>query len=202
MSNQGLLLVLSGPSGVGKGTLVSLLREADEAVTVSVSATTRAPREGEVDGASYFFISNEKFDRMVERGEFLEYSRHFGNAYGTPKAEVEKMLRAGKTVILEIDVNGALAVKSAMPESVLIMIAPPSFASLKQRLLARNTETEEVIQGRISRAAFELSHTGKYDYVVVNDLLSEALSEIRAIVSAEKCKTARRGETITKLLED
>lgn len=202
MSHRGLLLVLSGPSGVGKGTLVSLLTETDKNVAVSISATTRAPRVGEEHGKSYFFLSQEEFARMEKNGEFLEFSHHFGNGYGTPKQTVLNAMAEGKTVILEIDVNGALAVKQALPESVLIMIAPPDFKALKERLTKRNTETEEVIANRISRAAFELSKTELYDYVVVNDNLTAALENIQAIILAEKSKTAHSGETIKKIMEE
>ncbi len=202
MSNCGLLLVISGPSGVGKGTLVSLLSKADKNALVSVSATTRAPRVGEKHGESYFFLSQEEFARMENEGGFLEFSYHFGNGYGTPKQTVLNAIAEGKTVILEIDVNGALAVKQAMPESVLIMIAPPDFNALRDRLIKRNTESEEVIANRISRAAFELSKTELYDYVVVNDNLTQALENIQAIILAEKSKAARSGETIKKIMEE
>ncbi len=202
MSRRGLLLVLSGPSGVGKGTLVSRLMENDPEITLSVSATTRAPREGEKNGVSYFFLSAEEFLRMEKEGEFLEFSHHFGNSYGTPKAVVMQAMEEGKTVILEIDVNGALAVKQTLPESVLIMIAPPDFAALKERLIKRNTESEEVINNRIARAAFELSKTDLYDYLVVNDDIVAAENRIKAIMQAEKSKTARNGETIKKIMEE
>lgn len=174
------LIVISGPSGVGKGTIVNeLLKKGDYAL--SVSCTTRAPRIGEKEGVSYFFISREKFLSMIEEDGFLEYDDHFGNFYGTPKDFVEKQLQT-KNVILEIEVNGAFKAKKSYPEAILIMIVPPSMDELKHRLFGRGTESKENIEGRLSRIDYELSKTDKYDYTVVNDDLERAVGEIEQII--------------------
>lgn len=178
------LLVISGPSGVGKGTLVKAIKARRADVAESISCTTRAPREGETHGKEYFFLTKEEFLRRIEERDFLEYDEHFGNYYGTPKSFVLEMLKT-KSVILEIDVVGALNTKKAIPESVLIMIAPPSVEELKRRLVGRGTETEEAIKNRLSRLEYELSQQDKYDYVVVNDDLEKALQEIENILDAK-----------------
>ena len=178
------LLVISGPSGVGKGTLVKAIKARRADVTESISCTTRAPREGETHGKEYFFLTKEEFLRRIAEDDFLEYDEHFGNYYGTPKSFVLEMLKT-KSVILEIDVVGALNTKKAIPESVLIMIAPPSVEELKRRLVGRGTETEEAIKNRLSRLEYELSQQDKYDYVVVNDDLEKALQEIENILDAK-----------------
>ena len=178
------LLVISGPSGVGKGTLVKAIKARRADVTESISCTTRAPREGEIHGKEYFFLTKEEFLRRIAEDDFLEYDEHFGNYYGTPKSFVLEMLKT-KSVILEIDVVGALNTKKAIPESVLIMIAPPSVEELKRRLVGRGTETEEAIKNRLSRLEYELSQQDKYDYVVVNDDLEKALQEIENILDAK-----------------
>lgn len=181
---RNILIVLSGPSGVGKGTIVSKLLE-NGRYSLSVSCTTRAPRDGERDGESYFFISKEKFLEMIGAGGFLEYSNHFGNYYGTPREFVESKLESGD-VILEIDVDGALRVKKAHPEAVLIMILPPDMDRLRARLVGRGAETAEKIEERLARAEYELSLKNKYDYAVVNDNLDAAVAEIEKIIEHEK----------------
>lgn len=178
------LLVISGPSGVGKGTLVKAIKARRADVAESISCTTRAPREGEIHGKEYFFLTKEEFLRRIAEDDFLEYDEHFGNYYGTPKSFVLEMLKT-KSVILEIDVVGALNTKKAIPESVLIMIVPPSVEELKRRLVGRGTETEEEIKKRLSRLEYELSQQDKYDYVVVNDDLEKALQEIENILDAK-----------------
>lgn len=186
MNNQrGVLAVISGPSGVGKGTIVSLLLQRNGSTALSVSCTTRAPREGEVDGKNYFFISREKFLNMIEEGGFLEYSEHFDNLYGTPRFFVEEKLKTGD-VILEIEVDGALNVKKVYPDAVLIMVAPPSREELVKRLKGRGTEAEEVILKRLARADYELSMSDKYDYVVINDDLEQAVEKINQIMESER----------------
>jgi guanylate kinase len=175
------LLVVSGPSGVGKGTLVKLLKAKRSDVVESVSCTTRAPREGEVHGREYYFLSKEEFQRRIQENDFLEYDEHFGNFYGTPKSFVKEKLKE-KSVILEIDVNGALNAKKAFPESKLVMIVPPSEEELKNRLLGRGSETEEQIQTRLKRLNFELSQKDKYDFVIVNDDLNKALKALEEIL--------------------
>lgn len=183
---RNLLIVLSGPSGVGKGTIVNELKKIYDFAT-SVSCTTRAPREGEIDGKHYFFLSKENFNSMIERGELLEYDNHFGNLYGTPKAFVEEKLKT-QNVLLEIEVNGALNAKKVYPAAVLIMIVPPSVEELKARLMGRGTEDEEKIAERLKRLDYELSKKDEYDYVVVNDNLQKAVTEIENIIKAERLK--------------
>ena len=174
------LIVISGPSGVGKGTIVNeLLKKGDYAL--SVSCTTRAPRVGEKEGISYFFISKQKFLSMIEDGGFLEYDNHFENYYGTPKDFVEKQLQT-KNVILEIEVNGAFKVKKSYPEAILIMIAPPGMEELKSRLVGRGTESAEDIEERLARLDYELAQSDKYDYTVINDDLERAIGEIEKII--------------------
>lgn len=181
---KNLLLVISGPSGVGKGTIVNhLLRQGNYAL--SVSCTTRAPRSGEREGKEYFFISKEEFLHMIENGGLLEYSNHFENYYGTPKKFVEDKLK-DFDVILEIEVDGALQVKKSYPDAVLIMILPPSVEELHARLVHRGSETEEKIQKRISRMEYEISKKLEYDYVVINDDLQTAVDKIENIIEKER----------------
>ena len=177
------LLVISGPSGVGKGTIVKAIKTRRDDVVESISCTTRLPREGETHGKEYFFLTKEEFLQRIADDDFLEYDEHFGNYYGTPKSFVREMLKE-KSVILEIDVVGALNAKKAIPESVLIMIVPPSVEELKRRLSGRGTESEEEIQNRLSRLDYELSQQDKYDYVVVNDDLERAIGQIEDILQA------------------
>lgn len=182
---KNVLAVISGPSGVGKGTVIKKMFELCPDLCESVSCTTRAPRAGEVDGKDYFFIPKERFEQMISRGELLEYSAHFENYYGTPKAFVEEKLETGD-VILEIDVDGALMVKKSHPSAVLIMITPPDMQELERRLKKRGTESDEKIALRISRAEYELSKSDKYDYCVVNDEVTRAAESILAIIRKEK----------------
>lgn len=182
---RGVLAVVSGPSGVGKGTIVGELLKRKQNIALSVSCTTRAPREGETDGKSYFFITREKFLKMIEEGGFLEYSEHFENLYGTPRFFVEEQLKT-HDVILEIEVDGALNVKKVYPDAVLIMIAPPSRDELIRRLEGRGTEDGQVIAKRLARADYELSKSDMYDYVVVNDDLQRAVDEICEIIESER----------------
>ena len=185
MSNN-LLLVFSGPSGVGKGTIVKeLLKDGNYAL--SVSCTTRKMREGEEEGKSYFFISKEKFLEEVEKGGFLEYSNHFDNFYGTPRKFVEKQLEE-RDVILEIEVDGALQVKKSYPEAILVMIVPPSVEELKNRLVGRGTESAEKIASRLERYEYELSQKHNYNYVVENGKLSECVKNLKEIIKNEKSK--------------
>lgn len=181
---RNLLIVFSGPSGVGKGTIVNKLLEKG-GYALSVSCTTREVRDGEKDGISYFFITREKFKKLVASGGFLEHSEHFSNLYGTPKEYVEEKLK-GSDVILEIEVDGALQVKKKHPEALLIMIVPPDKEELRARLVKRGTESAEKIEERLRRMDYELSKSGSYDYVVVNDELDRAVEEISNIIKAEK----------------
>ena len=175
------LLAVSGPSGVGKGTMVKTLIARREDVVESVSCTTRAPREGEVHGKHYFFLSREEFERRIAEGDFLEYDEHFGNYYGTPKSFVRETL-PHKSIIMEIDVVGALNAKKEFPETVLVMVVPPSVEELRRRLSGRGSETEAQIQNRLERMAYELSHADEYDYVVVNDDLEKAIRALEDII--------------------
>lgn len=175
------LVVISGPSGVGKGTIAKALIERNKDMALSISCTTRAPRIGEKNGREYFFIPKEEFKEKIANNGFLEYSEHFENYYGTPKDFVLEKLKE-KTVILEIDVNGGLKVKENMPEAVLIMILPPSLEEVRNRLIKRNTESLEKIEKRMQRIEFELGKKEQYDYSVVNDKLQVAIEEVENII--------------------
>ncbi len=188
--DKGLLVVVSGPSGAGKGTVMGRLITGG-GYALSVSATTRSPREGEKDGINYFFKTRDEFEKMIADNEFLEYAEFCGNYYGTPAPYVQAMLDEGKNVILEIEVKGAFQVKERCPEAVLVFLAPPSIKELESRLVGRGTETADVIEKRLARALEELDLIDNYDYVVVNDDIDEAVSDIRSIVRAERRKTAR-----------
>lgn len=197
---RGLLIVVSGPAGVGKGTVDAALMAKHPEIKMSVSATTRAPRPGEVEGVHYFFRTKDEFDRMIEENAFLEYMHVFGmNYYGTPKAFVESERDKGNHVILEIDVQGAMKVKEACPDAVMVFIAPPSLKILKDRLVGRGTETQESIDVRTATALEELKQLPKYDYMVVNDVVDEAVAEMESILCAELVRTSRNTELITKL---
>ena len=187
MPMKNVLFAISGPSGVGKGTLVKMLLEGDENLVSSVSCTTRAPRAGEADGKDYFFIDRDTFEKKIAAGGFLEYDEHFGNYYGTPLSFVEETL-AKKSVILEIDVKGAMSAKAKKPDTVTVFIAPPSAEELKKRLRGRQSESEQQISERVARAAYEESFARRYDYTVVNDDLQEAYARLRQIVETERAK--------------
>ena len=178
---KGKLLAVSGPSGVGKGTIVKTLIGRREDIVESVSCTTRSPRAGEVHGREYFFISKEEFVRRIGENDFLEYDEHFGNYYGTPKSFVLETLKT-KSVIMEIDVVGSLNAKKTFPECILVMVVPPSMDELKRRLKGRNSETDEEIENRLARMEYELSHCDEYDYVIVNDDLENAIAQLEAII--------------------
>ncbi len=179
-----ILMAVSGPAGVGKGTIVKTIIAKRDDVVESVSCTTRKPRAGEIDGKHYFFISKEEFLRRIEEKDFLEYDEHFGNYYGTPRSFVEETLKT-KSVILEIDVVGSLNVKKEFPELVLVMIAPPSVEELKRRLIGRGSEDEESLKTRLARLDYELAQRDKYDYYIVNDDLDTAIAEVEAILDGE-----------------
>ena len=182
MATKARLFVISGPAGAGKGTLVARIRDRRPNLDLSVSATTRKPREGEVDGVAYYFLSEEEFTRRVEAGEFLEWDGHFDKRYGTLRSEVDSRLEAGHSVILEIDVNGALNVKRMNPDAVLVLIAPPSLEVLEERLRGRGTETEEQIALRLARVEMEMAAAEQYDEVVVNDDLETAVNQLDALM--------------------
>lgn len=193
VARRGLMFVLSSPSGAGKSTLARKLLEADDNMSLSVSATTRAPRPSEVDGREYKFLKKEQFEEMADRGEFLEHAMVFGNHYGTPRAPVEAMLIQGKDVLFDVDWQGARALRAAEPQDVVgIFILPPSMAELERRLRARNEDAEDVIKKRMARSVDEISHWEEYDYVLVNTLLEQTLAQIKQILAAERLKRHRQ----------
>lgn len=190
--NKGILIVLSGFSGSGKGTIMKkLMRRYSEQYALSISATTRNPRPGETDGVEYFFRTKEEFESMIERDELIEYAKYVENYYGTPKAYVEEQLAAGKDVILEIEIQGALKVKDKFPDTVLMFVTPPSAEELKKRLVGRGTEEMSVIESRLSRAVEEAQGIEAYDYLVVNDDLDECVEEVHSIIRNEHYRVKR-----------
>ena len=199
--NKGLKIVLSGPSGSGKGTIVKELIK-DDQFLLSISATTRSPRQGEEEGVHYFFKTRDAFESMIAQNELLEYAEFCGNYYGTPKAFIEESVKNGKDVILEIEVEGAMQIKKIYPEAVFIFVVPPSLTELESRLVGRNTEAREVIEQRLARAKEELALYTQYDYVVVNDRLVEAIDEIKCIVRAEKLKSSFYGQKIEDVIQN
>ena len=188
MSKKGLLVVYSGFSGVGKGTVMKEMLKREETFRLSVSATTREPRPGEVDGREYYFLTKEKFLEMIEKDEFLEYAQYADNYYGTPKKAVEDMLNEGYNVFLEIEVQGGLQIMEKCPDCLSIFIVPPSLEVLEQRLRGRGTETEEVIEKRMKAALDEQKYTSRYDFVVKNDIVEDAVNDVINIVKTEKEK--------------
>ncbi len=192
LNDKGLLIVLSGPSGVGKGTVrKALFNMPGHNLEYSISMTTRKQRPGEVNGKDYYFVSREEFEQRIKDGKFLEHAEFVGNYYGTPLDLVEEKLQAGKEVVLEIEVQGALQVREKCPDAVFIFLAPPSKQALYDRLRSRGTETEEVIEQRVMKANKEFKLAYKYDYIVVNDTVENAADRIRAIIRAEHAKTER-----------
>lgn len=202
MIERGLLIVLSGPSGVGKGTVRKAIFSKDDVdFEYSISMTTRKPREGEVDGVDYFFKSKEEFQSLIEQDKFIEWAEYVGNYYGTPVDYVEQCLSQGKDVFLEIEVQGALQVKNKFPEGVFIFLAPPSLSELKKRITTRGTETADLINNRMTVAKEEIEMMDAYDYVVENDEVDLACSRIQSIVVAEHCKRSRIREKYQRMLE-
>ena len=187
---KGMLLVISGPSGTGKGTLIERLMKEDSTLVFSVSATTRAPRPGEIDGVHYHFVTNEQYDELVAANAFVEYATVHGNRYGTLRSEVYERLERGENVVLDIDVQGALNVIAQEKEKVSIFILPPSMQVLRDRLTGRGTETEEAVERRLHNAVWEISQKDKYQYKVINDDLETCLHTLQAIIEAEKHSSA------------
>lgn len=188
MIRNGILFVISGPSGVGKGTITEALLKRNTNLKVSISATTRPPREGEIDGKDYFFISRDRFKQLIEEDEFLEWANVYSNMYGTPRQFVQNNLDNRSDVLLEIDIQGALQVKEKMPDGVFIFIAPPSIEELSYRLIARGKDSHDSIEQRLKACREEMSMMHEYDYMVINDDVDEAVKKIEAIIIAERCK--------------
>ncbi|TDF98313.1 guanylate kinase [Paenibacillus piri] len=189
--DRGILIVLSGPSGVGKGTVCKALRQCAPDLVYSVSATTRAPREGETEGVNYFFKSREQFQQLIQDNQMLEWAEYVGNYYGTPRKFVEDTLSTGKDIILEIEVQGALKVKQTFPEGVYIFLLPPSMDELENRIVGRGTESKDAIRTRMSVAMDEIRLMEHYDYAIVNDHVEHACSRIQSIIVAEHCRKDR-----------
>ena len=200
MNKRGILAIISGFSGAGKGTVVNKLLEKDN-YAVSISATTREPRQGEVDGKNYFFKSRDEFENMIENNQLIEYAEYVGNYYGTPRDYVFKKLEEGYDVILEIEMQGALKVKEKFPETALIFITPPSADELKKRLVGRGTETIEQIDKRMSRAVDECDYMNKYDYIVLNDDLDECVDEIHRLLQSIHNAKENQSELIEKITD-
>ncbi|THE14420.1 guanylate kinase [Bacillus timonensis] len=202
MKERGLLIVLSGPSGVGKGTVrKAIFSQPDTKFQYSISMTTRKPREGEVDGVDYFFKSKEEFEELIQNDKLLEWAEYVGNYYGTPIDYVESTLQEGKDVFLEIEVQGALQVRKAFPEGLFIFLAPPSLKELKNRIVTRGTETDDLILNRMKVAKEEIEMMDAYDYVVENDQVELACDRINAIVTAEHCRRDRVARRYKQMLE-
>lgn len=197
--NKGMLIVVSGPSGCGKGTVLAEILKSDR-IFYSVSATTRSPRPGETDGVNYYFLTKEKFEKLIEEDGMLEYASYCGNYYGTPKKPVEDMLEQGKHVILEIEVQGAMKVMEKCSEAVFVFILPPSLKELERRLNKRGTEAEDVIKKRLSEAAGEIKQAYKYNYAVINGELEKAVDDLKAIIRAEELKSTNFKNNIDEVL--
>lgn len=203
LNEKGLLIVISGPSGVGKGTVrKALFERPGHNLEYSVSMTTRAPRNGETEGKEYYFVTKEQFEEAIKEGNMLEYAKFVNNYYGTPKDKVIKQLNSGKEVVLEIEVQGALQVKAKMPGAVFIFIAPPSWEALENRLTSRGTEPKEIIEERLLKARNELMVASSYDYIVINDEIENAVDKIIAIIRAEHARCDRALEGYYKLMEE
>lgn len=202
MNNDGILVVFSGPSGSGKGTVLAEYLGSHPEAAFSVSATTRQPRPGEVDGVNYHFVTRRRFEEMIRDGEVLEYTQYNGNYYGSPAGPIRRELAAGRDVVLEIEVDGAMQVRQRFPEAVLIFVVPPSFRELRDRLTGRGTETPEQIAGRLAAAQRELGEAAKYDYLLINDKVEDAARQLGEIIRAAKCVPARHRELLQSFLEE
>ncbi len=193
-TEEGVLIIVSAPSGCGKSTVVHALMEKRKNLRFSISATTRKPREGEVDGVDYYFVSREEFNRMIDDDAFLEHAEYVGNCYGTPRAAVEKQLKDGYDVYLDIDVQGALQVKKQRPQTLMVFLMPPSMEELERRLVSRGTNTPEEIQSRLEAAERECALRDRFDYVVVNDVVERAVNEISNLIDHKKLEKNNQEE--------
>ena len=200
--NKGVLVVVSGFSGAGKGTVMKALLERYDNYALSISATTRNPRPGEEDGKAYFFRTREEFEQMIKEDALLEYAQYVENYYGTPRSYLEEMLEKGKDVILEIEIQGAMKVKEKIPEAVLVFVTPPSMEELRNRLIGRNTETMEVIESRLRRASEEAEGIENYDYLLVNDDLDVCVQDLHNIIQSEHYRSDRNKLFIEKIQKD
>ena len=202
MNHQGILVVVSGFSGAGKGTLMKELLKRYDNYALSISATTRAPREGETDGKEYFFVTKEQFEKMRDERKLVEYAQYVNNYYGTPKEYVEQKMAEGKDVILEIEIQGALKVKKRFPDALLLFVTPPSAEELRRRLVGRGTETLEVINARLARAAEEASGMEAYEYLLINDDLDRCVEEMHQLIQLQHRKTSYHLDFLSKMRED
>lgn len=198
MNKPGMLIVYSGPSGVGKGTILTPYLQSHPNTVLSVSATTRAPRPGEVDGVHYHFVTREHFEELVSGGGLLEYAQYSGNYYGTPREPVERLIAQGRDVVLEIELKGARQVRESFPDAVFVFVMPPSYEELKKRLCGRGTEPPQTVCLRMEAAIEEIAHAGEYDYILINDNVESACETLAAIITAAKCQSKRMIEYVRK----
>lgn len=198
---KGILFIISSPSGGGKGTLIREVLRTVPNIGYSVSFTTRAQREGEADGIHYNFVSHTEFENLIRQGEFLEYALVHGNYYGTSRKQVEREVSIGRDIILEIDVQGADSVREKTPDSVEVFILPPSFEVLRERLIARQTENDDTLKLRLKNSLDEVRQYDKFDYLIINDEVAKAVTDLQSVIYAERCKRARQTEVVEKILE-
>lgn len=202
MSQHGILVVVSGFSGAGKGTLMKELLNRYDNYALSISATTRSPREGEQDGREYFFVSREHFQKMIAENQLIEYAQYVNHYYGTPRDYVEQHLEQGKDVILEIEIQGALKVKEKFPETLLIFVTPPSAEELKRRLIGRGTETMDVVEARLQRACQEAEQMDRYDYLLINDQVEPCMEELHRLIQSQHRRMSLHGEFAAKMKKE
>ena len=202
MNKEGILIVVSGFSGAGKGTIMKALLERYDNYALSISATTRNPRPGEEEGNAYFFKTTEEFEKMIAKDDLIEYAMYVGNYYGTPKAYVEEQMQAGKDVILEIEIQGAMKIREKFPDTLLVFVCPPSMGELKNRLVGRGTETLDVINGRLRRAVEESKGMDKYDYLLINDDLEECVDTLHETIRCERMRASRNHDFVSRIQKE